>query len=435
MSRYLKISLAIGGAAALVSMAFHLSGLPERLLRQLGPGIPGFSNENWGSWPRAYWLEFPLMILGAMGVAWSVVEIVEMQRKWLVSFLSLFVVIVFAPVMAAHEVLFDPISPGLAVVLAASGALLYARTFEGRKKQRLISALGHRVSARVFTNLLESSSEPDFKTRERLATVVVCRLLPVPDREKQPSPAEMLRIANFFRRSTTSLLLGKGALLEEESPDRVRVTFGLIWESEKQAGEACSAALELRNRLRGLSREIESRWFLNLRFGIGVATRKLVSGICDSREGSFFGSFRTEGEFAERLSQANAVFGSEILIDPETLLHLDDRFLVRPMEMLYEPSNGSLTEIYELLAPADSVSAEEKARRDLFWEGVVLYRSGNYEAALDRLSRARIPGVEDGPVAYLVGRIQERIASPGKSEECLGRRWTEEGHARLFSRI
>ena len=103
------------------------------------------------------------------------------------------------------------------------------------------------------------------------------------------------------------------------------------------------------------------------------------------------------------------------------------------MEMFYDPGSNIMTEIYQLLAKKDNYSDEERARRDLFWQGIIYLREKNYEAALDHFSRSRLPGSEDEPVAYYIGKSQEGVAAPETTGGRLTRELTEKGHARLIS--
>ncbi len=62
-------------------------------------------------------------------------------------------------------------------------------------------------------------------------------------------------------------------------------------------------------------------------------------------------------------------------------------------------------------------------------------RQRNGEEALECFSRARVPGGEDGPLALLLARAQEEIATPESRPVRLIREFTNEGRARLLERL
>lgn len=105
------------------------------------------------------------------------------------------------------------------------------------------------------------------------------------------------------------------------------------------------------------------------------------------------------------------------------------------MEMVYDPVACQLLEIYQLLVPVEQFSDEERERRDHFWRGVILFREKRREEALEAFSRARVPGVEDGPLAYFTAKVQDAVALPESRPLRLVRELTEEGHARLIEKF
>jgi len=103
------------------------------------------------------------------------------------------------------------------------------------------------------------------------------------------------------------------------------------------------------------------------------------------------------------------------------------------MEMVYDPATNLMFEIYQLLARTGQFQEDERARRDLFWQGMVHLREKNFGAALDCFNRSRSPVSEDGPVTYFIGRAKEAGAVPEAPASRLVRELTDEGHARLIS--
>ncbi|HRQ91089.1 MAG TPA: hypothetical protein PLA50_20025, partial [Bacteroidia bacterium] len=142
-----------------------------------------------------------------------------------------------------------------------------------------------------------------------------------------------------------------------------------------------------------------------------------------------------DAAFADRLALANARLKSELLLGPETLLAIRDRFEVRPVEMLYDPDRQTLVEIYELLGSAESLSEDDRKRRDHFWTGVIHLRKKDFGSALEAFSQARLPGAEDAVLARLIDIVQEKLASPADRPSRLVRELTEEGHARFIQHL
>jgi hypothetical protein len=436
MRRYWTISLAIGGGAALVSLALLLGGVFEAAAARLGEF---YESRGWFPQPgpaRLRWLEIPLAALAGLGSAAALVECSRPSQKASVAALILGAATLLSPAFALHGALLDPSAPLVAALLGIVGAAFFGTTEWGRRKRLLEDALGARVSARVWADLLESPLPPAFGGVEREASVVACRLFPPGEGRSSPSPEDALRLGGLFQRTVTAFLLSRGAYLEDAGPERVRAVFGLLRDEPDHAARACRAALELRGRLRGLAKECETLWFLEPGWGIGVASGRMVAGLCGQAGGAALVGIGGGGDFADRLALANRRYRSDLLVSAATWRMVREAFEVRPLEMLYDPEALRLEEVYQLLAEAGGLTEDERARRDAFWRGVLRLRAKEWEAALEELSRARVPGGgDDAPLARLISEAQEAVAGPSSRPLRLVRDLVDEGHARPFPHL
>ena len=435
MRRYWLISLAIGGGAAALMLASALAGGFEPIVVRLSALFEsrGWSSE--GGWIRWRWVEILALLTASLAMAFAVVGITRPGRKVVAAISGILVLLVLSPTFALYGILFDPSGPVLGALLSAAGAFVYSRTTAGKRKWLLEEAIGARVSGRLFDELLESPLDPGFDgARRQVTTLVCCHFPPDPD-QTENAASDTLTMGSLFLRTVSTFLLARGGYLEEAGPERVRVSFGMLRDSPDHAEQACRAALDLKIRLRGLSQEFESRWFQPLRCGVGLETGEMTVGLCGTPGQFFFAGFGGGEDFAGRLACANRRFGSDLLIGPGAYRKVRDLFEVRPVEMVYDPVGCVLHEIFQLLALRDQFSAEDRMRRDQFWQGVIFLREKREEEALEAFSRARLPGLEDGPLDYFTTKAQEGSVKPGSRPQRLVRELTGEGHARLIEKF
>jgi class 3 adenylate cyclase len=432
MRRYFITALTIGSAVTVVVLTLYFAGAFQAMvtwLANLYVSLGMFSGEM----VRVSWLEIPLVAISAVGMAWWVIDVSRLFQKVLIALSSLLVLAGISPTLAFYGLLIDPFSSLAAAVLSSVAAFAYAGTEKGLRKRVLEEVLGPRVSSHTFTSLLEAPDPPDFKGATREVTVLTCRLLEYQSLQDLLEPSELMKLSNLFIRSASAFLLSRGGYLDESSPELVRVSFGMLSPSEDHASQACQAALELRSRLRNLSQECETRWFQPLQCGVGISSGRMTVGVYGMPGHIFFSGIGEVTDYSRRLAVANVRYGSDLLIGPETYRLVQGEMELRPMEMFYDPVTNDLAEIYQLLARAGQFTGEEKARRDLFWHGVIHLREKNFEAALDCFSRSRLPGTEDAPAAYFISRSQAGVATPEAPASRLVRELTDEGHARLIS--
>ena len=115
-------------------------------------------------------------------------------------------------------------------------------------------------------------------------------------------------------------------------------------------------------------------------------------------------------ELARRFCVANRFYGSRILIGPRTFELASKHIVARPIDFLSGVNSHERHEIYEPLWLAAEAKPEHIARRDFFWNGVVLYREKRWAEAYTEFQKARSPDQEDDPPLQLYLRRLETLA-------------------------
>ena len=112
-------------------------------------------------------------------------------------------------------------------------------------------------------------------------------------------------------------------------------------------------------------------------------------------------------ELARRFCVANRFYGSHILIGPQTFELTSKTIVARPIDFLSGVNSQERHEIYEPLWMAAEAKPEHLARRDYFWNGVVLYREKRWAEAYSEFQKARNPEAEeDAPLDLYLRRLE-----------------------------
>jgi adenylate cyclase len=112
-------------------------------------------------------------------------------------------------------------------------------------------------------------------------------------------------------------------------------------------------------------------------------------------------------ELARRFCIANRFYGSRVLIGPRTFELASKAIVARPIDFLSGVDVRERHEIYEPLMLAAEATPEQIARRDSFWNGVVLYREKRWAEAYTQFQNARGPnGMDDAPLQLYVRRLE-----------------------------
>lgn len=438
MRRYLLTALLIGALVAAAVLALYYAGVFATLSQSLGQlyasiGFFPVGETGADAELRWHWLEVALIVTAAFAASWCVIDIPQVGHKMLV-FLTLMVILLgLSPTMALYGILFEPFSSLGSAFLATTAGLFYAGTEHGMRKRVLQNVLGARVSKATFTELLDAREPPKLSGAIREASVLTCRIFNHAELRNKMDPPDLVAMSNLFLRNTADFLMSRGSYLDESSPDLVRVFFGMLRDDERHAVHACETALELRTRLRNLNDECENRWFQKLDWGVAISSGPMAVGVYGSPRHYYFSGVGVETDYSRRLAQANQRYGSDVLVGASTHQLVQEAIEVRPMEMFYDPQANAMTEIYQILATREDFDDAARERRDVFWQGVICYRAGQYQEALELFDRARVPGREDRPLDFFAGLAQTRLIEPRPERPEHSHELTDEGHARLMS--
>ena len=400
--RYLKATLILGFLVSCVVsllIAGHAFAQADLALAQFLK-LASLSAQN----PA---LQYSLSIALAFLLAWTTIDIPRPSLKHVVAFGAFMEVIGTTALFKMFGQYFSPFAALTAVVGSFALGFLYSRSEAGSRKRLLRQILGDRVSDATFKKLIDSSESLNLEGERREVTIVVCEIFNHDELEDALPAPDYVALTNSFRRNVADLLVERGGYLDECDGESVRVVFGAPFRDLDHGANACEAALALEDRLNAVNRECHTIWKQMFDFRIGVNSGEMVLGAYGSRR---LGNYSVAGEpveFGRRLCRANLIYGSRILLGAGTFYFAEPAIEVRPMEMIQRFDDGSREEIYELLGLRDVLSDEELERRDLFWKGVVFYRSQLWEEALDLFYSARAPRGADGPVEFYIRRIEQ----------------------------
>jgi class 3 adenylate cyclase len=237
-------------------------------------------------------------------------------------------------------------------------------------------------------------------------TVLVCDLANKYDLVDNSDPATAAGNLAKFGQRASELLLKAGAHLHKADGEGVVALFGYPRALPEHAEKAVRAAFDL---IHAFSSEAHSSNGDSASMGgahVGVSSGAIIAGRGDGK--SFV--LGEAVELARRFCMANRFYGSRVLIGPQTFELASSAVVARPIDFLTGVTSQERHEIYEPLALAAEAPAELLARRDSFWNGVVLYREKRWVEALSEFQKARSGPEEDDPPLNLYLRRLEPLA-------------------------
>lgn len=402
--RYFKATLLIGVISALAVGVLDATGWLRTLDTWTAQWLGYFSQSGPLHWtPHA--VVFIVAALLAFAFAWTTIDLTRPATKTIIAFTGLLLILTGAIVFALYGTFYSPWAAVLMVLASYVIGLAYGGSDSGSRKRVLRRLFGQRLSRTQFARLVDSELSLNFPGAEQNATVIVCEVHNHVELLEALNPEDYVAMTNLYLKTVSDYLVDAGGYLDECGGESLRVVFGAPLARDDHAVAATKAALEAVARVDTLNKECDARWQQRLDFRVGINSGPMIAA---AYGGTRLGSFSVAGttvEFARRLCAACANYGCRILVGPETYATASEFVEGRPIELLRR-ADGRRIELYEVLAPVNTLSPERARSRDHFWKGVIYFREKKWDLAMEQFGKARVPGLPDTGLDAFVLRAE-----------------------------
>jgi adenylate cyclase len=351
--------------------------------------------------------QYTLILLGALLVAWLTVTARRRGRLGLLMLALLAELAGVTWVVSLYHRAFQPLPVMAAVILAFLAAQLWM-FFATRTRSHLVKTFfaGH-LSNSQLRRLTEGEIPLEVDPGTHEVTVVVCDIANKYDLADEADPAQFAQTTEAFIARTTDLFLEAGGYIHAADGEGVVAVFGYPDAAGEHADKAVRVTLGLVDSFRKARQGNNGDSFGRCDVHMGVSSGTII--VAPLTDGARPGLLTTGEpvELARRFCVANRFYGSRILIGPRTFELASKHIVARPIDFLSGVNSQERHEIYEPLWLAAEAKPEHIARRDFFWNGVVLYREKRWAEAYTEFQKARGPdGDEDAPLNLYLRRLE-----------------------------
>ena len=198
-----------------------------------------------------------------------------------------------------------------------------------KKLERLQIHFGRFTPEEVIEHL--SDSDDVFKPTNRSVAVLFADLKGFTKMCEEMDPATVVNILNGYFRRMSKVLTKHHGQVTELIGDGILSLFGALKNNPWQSQDAVKAALEMREALEEYNKELKSKSFPELSFGIGIHKGKVLAGVMGNYELSKFGVVGDPINVAARVEALTREHNTDILITEKIKTDLDDRFILKKM--------------------------------------------------------------------------------------------------------
>jgi adenylate cyclase len=407
MKRSLVTTLILGVLVAAIIGALHASGVLLRFELAATELISHYRSATrlvGNTW------QYVLISLLALGVTWLTLTSARRGRIGLLVAILLAELIGLSWVCSLYHTFFQPLPSMAAVLLAflvAQGWLVFSQRTRSHLAKTFFS---QRLSRKQIRRMIEGEIPIETEPKAHEATVVVCDIANKYDLAEESDPAAFAEATEKFILRTTELFLDAGGYIQAADGEGVVAIFGFPDANAEHADKAVRVTLGLVEAMRKSRQQSNGELLGKCDVHMGVSSGTLI--VAPLKDGERPGLLMTGEpvELARRFCVANRFYGSHILIGPRTFELASKHIVARPIDFLSGVNSQERHEIYEPLWLAAEAKPEHIARRDFFWNGVVLYREKRWAEAYSEFQKARGPDNEDDAPLQLYLRRLETLA-------------------------
>lgn len=406
MKRPLVFTLSIGLVVTAIVSALHATGwlvAAEFAISEFVRRYTAVINVVAGPW------QYVFTVLLSFGVAW--VTLASKRRVWgMRIFIVLLIELVAVTwVCTLYHIFFQPLPSILAVLLSFTLAHSVRIMGGGNRARRAAEMFAAHLSREQLERVVSGELTFEAQTTVHEASVLMCDLAQKYERAEDSSPEALARMVDQFVRFATDTLLKEGAYLHAADGEGVVAIFGFPVDEADHAEKAAIAALRM-VRAYGDFQQKSAGVFDNIDVHLGISSGSIIAARFQNGDETEIVPIGEPLELSRRFSMANRAYGSRILLGPQTFQLAQDAIVARPIDFLGGAGVREWLEMYELISLAGEVTAEEMARRDNFWNGVVYYREKRWGEAYAEFQKAFADnGSEDAPLQFYLRRLEPLV--------------------------
>lgn len=315
----------------------------------------------------------------------------------------------------SHRLLMDFVAPQVAILAAFTISAVASYQTEGKERRQLRSMFERYVSPAVIKEVVDKKEGLQLGGQEIVCTVLFSDIKDFTSMSERLTSKELIQFLNSYFTIETEVILANGGLLDKYLGDAVMAIFGAPIASMNHALQACSTALDVQRALKQFKLRHDGVTYLT-ETRIGISTGPMVVGNIGSPRRLDYTAIGDTVNLASRLEGVNKLFGTNIIITEETRSHVNDAFVVRPLDDLRVKGKEKAVRVYELLEKRETVSQIVLQLVSAFSEALELYRTRRFDQALHLFQALLRDHPTDGPTQLYINRCIAYIENPPPSE-------------------
>jgi adenylate cyclase len=340
-----------------------------------------------------------LLVVLLMGALATAIHLLPVRRRgaWVSAGLLLLVGAHFAAAQLLFSqagLLVEVVFPTATLLLVSLSVVVVGFLTEGREKRRIRSLFQHYLHADVIRELTQDPDKLRLGGERREVTVLFSDIRGFSRLSEQLDPQRLALLVNQYLTPMTDAVLDEKGFLDKYIGDAIMALFGAPRSRPDHALLAVRTAVTMLERLAELNRQWGDEPWAPIRIGVGLNSGEVSLGNFGSERRVEYTAIGDTVNLASRLEGLNKVYGTSVLVGPETRVRLGDEFWIREIDQVQVMGKAEATRIYEVLGCREE---GEPCPVDLqrFEAGLAAYRAADWETARAHFLALRAAGAPE----------------------------------------
>ncbi len=263
--------------------------------------------------------------------------------------LTMFLYFIFTFIMYDHRIAVGLILPEVFMLIAIGFGYSYRYLVEGRKKEKIQSAMGKYISKDVMRNVVSNIDSVKLGGKRACVTVLFADIRGFTSISEQLSAEEVTNILNVYFSAIAPIIENHNGILNKFMGDAVLAVFGEPIKNENHAIDAVRCADAMLKKVK----QLQAKWLdegkPKIEIGIGISTGEAFVGDIGSEERLEYTVIGDTVNTASRIENYNKVYKTKFLISEETFLRVQKYVDVIKIREVTIRGKSKKINIYEVL--------------------------------------------------------------------------------------
>jgi adenylate cyclase len=300
----------------------------------------------------------------------------------------------------------------IAIVVNYIIGLAFQRSVAHYNRNKVKGAFQQYVSTAVVEEMLKHPEKLQLGGERKSLTILFSDIRGFTSISERMESQELVVFLNEYLTAMTEIVLQYHGTLDKYMGDALMAIYGAPIDQEDHATRACSTALDMINRLRQLRPKWQEQGRPFMDIGIGINSGLMTVGNMGSEKRFDFTVMGDNVNLGSRLEGINKQYGTNIIISEYTYQNVNEKFIVRELDLVKVKGKEAPVRIYELVGQTGQIDINTLQRIKHFEQGLAAYRNMQWDEAIERFNHVLSLDSEDVPAQIYIQRCQTYQEDP-----------------------